>query len=217
MGGGNDEYEHFQHSHHHHHGLHEGHYDDGRGRDEGTPSYDARHRAPEHYEEPTLEGSLVKIYCESRPDYYLTVRSEGVVLAPGDDSNIHQQWIKDQKWSTRVKDEAGFPAFSLVNKATRLALWHGKEMNEQVSLQTYDSNTLDESILWSQSADVGNGYQCIRPVGNIHLNLDANHGDSKNGGIEERTDLILFKWKKQENQKWKIMPICKFLTLSQSC
>jgi len=35
-----------------------------------------------------------------------------------------QHWYKDEKYSTRVKDEEGCPAFSLVNKATGEALKH---------------------------------------------------------------------------------------------
>jgi len=35
-----------------------------------------------------------------------------------------QHWYKDEKYSTRVKDEEGCTAFSLVNKATGEALKH---------------------------------------------------------------------------------------------
>jgi len=35
-----------------------------------------------------------------------------------------QHWYKDEKYSTRVKDQEGCPAFSLVNKATGEALKH---------------------------------------------------------------------------------------------
>ena len=35
-----------------------------------------------------------------------------------------QHWIKDMKFSTRVKDEEGYPAMILVNKATGEALKH---------------------------------------------------------------------------------------------
>jgi len=43
-----------------------------------------------------------------------------------------QQWIIDGTWGIRVKDSAGFPAFALINKATRQALRHGKEEKEKV-------------------------------------------------------------------------------------
>lgn len=35
-----------------------------------------------------------------------------------------QHWYKDEKYSTRVKDAEGCPAFSLINKATGEALKH---------------------------------------------------------------------------------------------
>lgn len=35
-----------------------------------------------------------------------------------------QHWYKDEKYSTRVKDEEGFPCFALVNKATGQAIKH---------------------------------------------------------------------------------------------
>lgn len=80
----------------------------------------------------------------------------------------------------------------------------------QVDLTYYNENDLDESILWTQSADVGHGYQCIRPVSNINLNLDAKLADGKYGNVEDGNELILFSWKKQKNQKWKMLPVdCK--------
>jgi hypothetical protein len=39
--------------------------------------------------------------------------------------------------------------------------------------------------------------------------LDALQGDKKSGGIKDGTPVILFKWKKQENQIWKLTPACK--------
>eukprot|EP00252_Welwitschia_mirabilis_P012604 TRINITY_DN2781_c0_g1_i1.p1 TRINITY_DN2781_c0_g1~~TRINITY_DN2781_c0_g1_i1.p1 ORF type:complete len:396 (-),score=100.20 TRINITY_DN2781_c0_g1_i1:431-1618(-) len=160
------------------------------------------------YSEEEIPGQVVRIYCEANPDYYLTAREyDDVVLAPRDESNPNQQWIMDETWGIRIKDSAGFPAFALVNKGIRKALKHGVEENEKVILSPYLKGEMNEAVLWTQSADVGNGYKCIRPVHNIDLNLDAHHGDSEGGGIRDGTDVILFKWKKQENQKWKIHPI----------
>ena len=48
-----------------------------------------------------------------------------------------------------------------------------------VEVSYYNENDLDESIVWTQSDDVGRGYQCIHLVGNIHLNLDSNLVDGK--------------------------------------
>jgi hypothetical protein len=167
-----------------------------------------------HHQEVEAPGEIVKIYCEANPEYYLTAKEDSVVLAPGDESNPYQQWIIDGTWGIRVKDSAGFPAFALINKATRQALRHGKEEKEKVHTCPYSKDELNEVVLWTQSDDVGNGYKCIRPVDNTDLNLDANHGDPESGGIQDGTDLILFKWKKQDNQKWKILPI-SFNPISQ--
>lgn len=167
-----------------------------------------------HHKEDETPGEIVKIFCEANPEYYLTAKEDDVVLSPGDESNPYQQWIIDATWGIRVKDGAGFPAFSLINKATSQALRHGKEEKEKVHTCPYSKDELNEVVLWTQSDDVGNGYKCIRPVDNINLNLDANHGDPESGGIQDGTDLILFKWKKKENQKWKILPI-SFNPISQ--
>ena len=37
---------------------------------------------------------------------------------------LNQHWYKDEKYSTKVKDEDGYPSFALVNKATGKALKH---------------------------------------------------------------------------------------------
>lgn len=42
--------------------------------------------------------------------------------------------MKDEKYSTKVKDEQGFPCFSLVNKATGLALKHSVGAHHPVCL-----------------------------------------------------------------------------------
>ncbi len=79
----------------------------------------------------------------------------------------------------------------------------------QVLLAEYEMGFRDETILWSLSEDMGDGYRCIRMVNKITSNLDALQGDKKSGGIKDGTPVILFKWKKQENQIWKLTPACK--------
>jgi hypothetical protein len=51
-----------------------------------------------------------------------------------------QHWIKDMKYSTRVKDEEGYPAMALVNKATGEALKHslGQSHPVSISVRGYD-------------------------------------------------------------------------------
>ncbi|KAL2320440.1 hypothetical protein Fmac_029409 [Flemingia macrophylla] len=117
-----------------------------------------------------------------------------------------QHWYKDEKFSTRVKDEEGCPAFSLINKATGEALKHSIGATHPVRLIPYKSDYLDESILWTESRDLGDGHRTIRMVNNIRLNVDAFHGDKHSGGVHDGTSIVLWEWNKGDNQRWKIVP-----------
>ncbi|KAG6486152.1 hypothetical protein ZIOFF_054722 [Zingiber officinale] len=119
-------------------------------------------------------------------------------------------WYKDLKHSTKVKDEEGFPSFALVNKVTGEAIKHSIGATNPVRLVPYNSEYLDESILWSESNDTGGGYRCIRMVNNIRLNFDAFHGDKDHGGVRDGTSIVLWEWLKGDNQRWKIEPQGKF-------
>ncbi|CAN5972067.1 unnamed protein product [Sphagnum jensenii] len=154
-------------------------------------------------------GQVVTIHCKANPEFHLAVRpQQGVVMVPANPYDSYQLWIQDAAMSTRVKDSTGSPAFALINKATGQALRHAHEDNEQVLLAEYEMGFRDETILWSQSEDMGDGYRCIQMVNKITSNLDALQGDKKSGGIKDGTPVILFKWKKQENQIWKLTPAC---------
>uniref|UniRef100_A0A453E002 Ricin B lectin domain-containing protein n=1 Tax=Aegilops tauschii subsp. strangulata TaxID=200361 RepID=A0A453E002_AEGTS len=120
-------------------------------------------------------------------------------------THMMQHWIKDMKYSTRVKDEEGYPAMALVNKASGEALKHSLGQSHPVRLTRYNPDTLDESVLWTESRDVGAGYRCIRMVNNIYLNFDALHGDKDHGGVRDGTTLILWEWTEGDNQRWKIV------------
>ncbi|KAJ0262339.1 Ricin B-like lectin EULS3 [Hirschfeldia incana] len=148
----------------------------------------------------------VKVYSKAEPNYYLTIRDGQVILAPADPSDEAQHWYKDEKYSTRVKDAEGHPCFALVNKATGEAVKHSVGATQPVNLVRYDPDTLDESVLWTQSKDLGGGYRTIRMVNNVGLNVDAFHGDSKSGGVRDGTTIVLWDWNKGDNQLWKIFP-----------
>lgn len=83
----------------------------------------------------------------------------------------------------------------------------------QVRLIRYNPDYLDESVLWSESKDLGDGFRCIRMVNNIRFNFDAFHGDKNHGGVRDGTILVLWEWLKGDNQRWKIVPHCKFLKI----
>lgn len=71
---------------------------------------------------------------------------------------------------------------------------------------------MDESILWTESNDTGEGFRCIRMVNNIRLNFDAFHGDKDHGGVHDGTTVVLWSWAKGKNQRWKIVPhYCKLM------
>ncbi|CAA0840123.1 hydroxyproline-rich glycoprotein family protein [Striga hermonthica] len=120
------------------------------------PAADHHHH---HHKDELSNKPSVRMYCKADTNYALTIRDGKVVLAPADPSDPRQQWIKDEKFSTRVKDEEGFPSFALVNKATRQAIKHSIGATQPVQLTDYNANGFDESILWTESKDLGDGYR----------------------------------------------------------
>ncbi|WCJ43668.1 Ricin B-like lectin EULS3 [Euphorbia peplus] len=161
--------------------------------------------APDFSSKPTF-----KVYCKAEPNFRLTIRQGTVVLAPDDPSDEFQNWYKDEKYSTRVKDEEGCPCFALVNKASGQAVKHSIGASHPVELISYNPDVLDQSILWTESKDLGDAYRAVRMVNNVRLNLDAFHGDEKSGGVRDGTTIVLWQWNKGNNQRWRITPHCKF-------
>ncbi|XP_062087178.1 ricin B-like lectin R40G3 [Humulus lupulus] len=159
----------------------------------------------------------VKVFSKAQPDYSLTIKDGNVILALSDPSDGFQHWYKDEKYSTRMRDEEGRPCFSLVNKATGQAIQHSIGETQPVQLIPYDPNVLDESILWTEGRDLtGNGFRPVRMVNNICLNMDAFHGDEHSGGVHDGTMIVLWKWNEGDNQLWRITPYCKFPNLMKS-
>jgi hypothetical protein len=83
------------------------------------------------------------------------------------------------------------------------------DTHTQVRLVPYNPDYVDESVLWTESRNVGHGFRCIRMVNNIYLNFDAFHGDKDHGGVRDGTTVVLWEWAKGDNQGWKIVPWCK--------
>nr|TKS18309.1 hypothetical protein D5086_0000004660 [Populus alba] len=102
-----------------------------------------------------------KVYSKAEPDFHLTIRDGRVILARSNPSDEFQNWFKDEKFSTRVKDSEGCPAFALVNKATGQAIKHSIGEANPVQLIPYNPDVLDESILWTQSKDMGDGFRAV--------------------------------------------------------
>ncbi|WOH07171.1 hypothetical protein DCAR_0626600 [Daucus carota subsp. sativus] len=146
----------------------------------------------------------VRVYTKADTNHSLTIHDGKVTLARSDPNDPCQHWVKDEKYSTKVKDEQGFPCFSLVNKATGQALKHSVGAHHPVQLIPYVPDKLDESILWTLSLDTGEGYRTIRMVNNIRLNVDA--FKDHNNSVHDGTTIGLWEWIKGENQRWKIVP-----------
>ncbi|CAL9194014.1 unnamed protein product [Musa hybrid cultivar] len=157
-------------------------------------------------EEPSRPRQpTVRIFTKAEENYSLSIRDGKVILASNDPSDDYQHWIKDLSYSTKVKDEEGFPSFALINKVTGEALKHSIGATHPVRLVPYNPDYLDESVLWAESRDTGEGFRCIRMVNNIRLNFDAFHGDKDHGGVRDGTILVLWEWLKGDNQRWKIV------------
>ncbi|KAK8959806.1 hypothetical protein KSP40_PGU010384 [Platanthera guangdongensis] len=185
----------FEHHHHDHHSHHHDHHD---------------HH--EHNQE-VISNPTVRIYTRAEENYSLSVREGTVVLVPANprDHSIWQHWYKDFRWGTEVKDEEGLPAFALINKATGLTIKHSHGPTHPVRLIPFNPGYLDESILWTEGHDTGEGFRSIRMVNNIRLGFDAFHGDKDHGGVHDGTTVVLWEFLKGKNQRWKIVPYyCKF-------
>ncbi|XP_073126342.1 ricin B-like lectin R40G3 [Henckelia pumila] len=164
------------------------------------------HHRSHHKDEEDSVRSSVRMYCKADSNYSLSIRNGKVILARHDPLDPLQHWIKDERRSTRVKDEQGFPSFALINKATGQAMKHSIGATYPVQLIPYNPDVLDESILWTESKDLGDSYRAIRMVNNIRLNVDAFHGDKNHGGVHDGSTIVLWEWKKGDNQRWKIVP-----------
>ncbi|KAK8541922.1 hypothetical protein V6N13_137498 [Hibiscus sabdariffa] len=144
-----------------------------------TPRVEPFHLTPHLVSE---QKPTVKVYCKADPSYNLTIRNGRVVLSPSDPYDCFQHWYKDETFSPSVNDEQGFPGFSLVNKATGEAIKHAIGTSELVQLVPFTPGHLDESVLWSESKEIRDGYKAIRRANNIRMNLDAFLGE-RNGSI----------------------------------
>ncbi|XP_028790078.1 ricin B-like lectin EULS3, partial [Neltuma alba] len=168
------------------------------------PSFVHHHTHHETSATVSSNRRTVRVFSRAAPNFSLTIRDGNVVLAPSDPTDDYQHWYKDEKYSTRVKDQEGCPAFSLVNKATGEAVKHSIGATHPVRLIPYKSDYLDESVLWTESKEIADGYRAIRMVNNVHLNVDAFHGDKRSGGVHDGTTIVLWEWNKGDNQLWRI-------------
>ncbi|KAL6864721.1 hypothetical protein ACP4OV_015872 [Aristida adscensionis] len=144
-----------------------------------------------------------RILCKADEGYCLAVREGSVALARTDPRDDHQHWFKDTSFSTLARDEEGNPGFSLVNKATGLAIKHSRGQHHPVRLVWFDLDRHGESVLWTESRDLGKDFGCIRMLNDISLIFDAFCGDNR---VQEGTAIVTSKWANSNSQSWKILP-----------
>ncbi|KAL4591757.1 hypothetical protein LXL04_004728 [Taraxacum kok-saghyz] len=166
-----------------------------------TAVHHVSHQSPKF----TDNKPTVRVYSKAKTDYSLTIRDGSVVITPTNPSDTHQHWIKEE--NTHVKDKEGFPSFALINKATGQAIKHATGAAKPVQLTEYNPDRVDESVLWTQSKDLGHGFHAVRMVNNIELNLDASKGEV---GIHDGSKVLVWEWTKADNQQWTTAPFCKF-------
>lgn len=70
--------------------------------------------------------------------------------------------MKDEKYSTEVKDQHGFPSFALVNKATLQGMKHSIEAHHPVCLSV-DLCSIDlyNSLAWIFISSTRDKFQCL--------------------------------------------------------
>ncbi|CAD6343849.1 unnamed protein product [Miscanthus lutarioriparius] len=152
------------------------------------------------------EMPTFKIFCKSESDEGCCLALRDGTLVPADSPDEHQHWFRDTRLSIAMKDEEGNPVFSLVNKATNLAIKHSLGMNHPVRLAKFNPDNYDESLLWTESCDLGKDFGYIRMVHDISLGLDAIRAG---GGVHmpdtDSTTVVLSKRAESDTQSWKIL------------
>ncbi|XP_038682844.1 ricin B-like lectin R40G3 [Tripterygium wilfordii] len=150
----------------------------------------------------TTDQPSYRVYCRASPNYNLAAGEGMATLAPININDDRQHWYKDDKYNN-VVDKSGFPAFFLVNKATGQTLQHSFDDHPlPVKLVTYNSDVLDESVLWALADDRGEGYKAIRNLTAVlHLEAAALNDGSYHGAI-----IMAGIWIDEYNQQWKIEP-----------
>ncbi|XP_078166062.1 ricin B-like lectin R40G3 [Carex rostrata] len=141
----------------------------------------------------------VKIYCQTNVTYNLKVSNDAVLLAPANPADKH--WIKETTHCQHVKDEEKRATFALVNKATGKAIKHSF-FHHLVRLAPFDRNSLDVSVLWTESGDMGKGFREIRMLSNTSMVLDSYYHDA----YDNTLPVVLAK-NDHTNQRWKIEEI----------
>jgi len=65
---------------------------------------------------------------------------------------------------------------------------------------------VDVALLWTQSEDLGEGFNGLRSVSDVGFVLDAANAVPEGGGAHDGTPILVFPWNGGPNQKWKMVP-----------
>lgn len=149
------------------------------------------------------KGQLVRIFCKSNRSLNLAVKSGRLTMVDADAENESQQWIRDDKYSTRVRDSNGHPAFMLINRASKMVLKHASGKWQEVQLAYYSPDIQDDDLFWTESQDFGEGFKSVRMASDTLLNLSVGSGNK----FEDGSHLILDTWHKKDTQLWKVFPL----------
>ncbi|CAN6214253.1 unnamed protein product [Urochloa humidicola] len=156
------------------------------------------------------KGVSMRLYCKADEGFSLTVRSGTLCLAPSNPNDEHQHWVMDMRYGEIIRDEDGYPAFALVNRATGDAIKKSDEAEEgPVKLVPYDPYYLDKSVLWSKSGNMTHDFHYIHMVDSIYLNLaicDKGHDDKCHSGVQDGAKVMVSNWHKGDNQFWRMVP-----------
>ncbi|KAL6660080.1 hypothetical protein ACP70R_002202 [Stipagrostis hirtigluma subsp. patula] len=143
-----------------------------------------------------------RIHCSASDELSLAIVNGDVVLAKSDPRDDRQVWFKDLAYCDGLKDEAGSPAFALVNRSTGEALKHSFGCN-----CPFDPGYRDESILWADiHGDLGGGSRRVHMINNMDYIFDAERATPRHGGARDGTRLVLHRWNGGKNQMWRITP-----------
>ncbi|XP_034570951.1 ricin B-like lectin R40C1 [Setaria viridis] len=153
-------------------------------------------------------ASTFMIRCRASDDLSLAIVDGEAVLTKADARDDRQLWLKDMRYGAGLTDEAGSPAFALVNKATGEALKHSFGHSCPVrAIKFYPAGYVDESVLWAESEEhLGDGFRRIHMINNMDYIFDAEQAIPDYGGARDGTRLILFRWNGGQNQQWRIAP-----------
>ncbi|KAE8787683.1 hypothetical protein D1007_38289 [Hordeum vulgare] len=148
-------------------------------------------------------GQNPRFFLKADGDYCLSVLDGNVLLAPSDPGDERQEQFMFTRIGAPIQDDEGNPAFYLVSKASSLgplALKNTFAQSHPMVLVHLDPNTLDDSLMWTETGDVGDGFSYIRALNKTNTRLN-----NDDGGVQDGTTVVVSEGAKGDYQIWKIV------------